>query len=103
MVTPDAEITDLSVNGVNARRPSKPRPSRPRAIEPSSGATRYFLAKGTNDDGIPAFDREVMTEGEVLVEALRLGITYYTVQEFRAVPDFSGSRPQLTKEAVAAK
>ena len=42
-------------------------------------------------------------EGEVLVEALRLGVTFYAVQEFRVVPDFSGRKPQLNKEAVKGR
>ena len=51
----------------------------------------------------PALDREVTSEGEALVEALRLGVTYYEVQEFRVVPDFAGRKPQLNKEAVNGK
>jgi len=44
-----------------------------------------------------------VSEGEALVEALRLGVTYYAVQEFRPVPDFAGRRPQLKKEAIRSK
>jgi hypothetical protein len=43
------------------------------------------------------------SEGEALVEALRSGVTYYVIQEFRVIPDFAGRRPQLTKEAVRGK
>ena len=43
------------------------------------------------------------SEGEALVEALRLGVTYYEIQEFRVVPDFAGRKPQLSKEAVNGK
>ena len=42
-------------------------------------------------------------EGEALVEGLRLGVTFYMVQEFRAVPDFSGKKPLLNKEAVKGR
>ena len=81
------------------------RTRRPRATseEESSGNARYFLAKANATDGIPALDREVTSEGEALVEALRLGVTYYEVQEFRVVPDFAGRKPQLNKEAVNGK
>lgn len=64
---------------------------------------RYFLAKPNANGGSPALDRQVANEGEALVEALRLGVTYYAVQEFRVVPDFAGRRPQLRKEAVHSK
>ncbi len=43
------------------------------------------------------------SEGEALVEALRLGVTYYEIQEYRVVPDFSGRKPLLGKEAVNGK
>lgn len=51
----------------------------------------------------PTLDREVASEGEALVEALRLGVTYYAIEEFRVVPDFSGRRPQLKKESVPSE
>jgi hypothetical protein len=69
----------------------------------NSGNARYFLAKANGDGGGPAFDREVASEGEALVEALRLGVTFYEVQEFRVVPDFAGRKPQLNKEVVTGK
>ena len=59
--------------------------------------------KQTATESTPALDREVASEGEALVEALRLGVTYYAIQEFRVIPDFAGKRPQLNKEAVHGK
>ena len=66
------------------------------AGEEDSGWARYFLAKANGK-------REVATKGEALVDALRLGVTYYAIQEFRVIPDFAGRRPQLKKEAVRDK
>jgi hypothetical protein len=77
--------------------------SRTSSDEESNGGERYFLAKGNSNGGPPAPDRELANEGEALVEALRLGVTYYVVQEFRVVPDFSGRKPLLNKEAVKGK
>lgn len=79
---------------------TRTRRSRANAGEEDSGFARYFLAKAQGDGDIPTLDREVATEGEALVEALRLGVTYYAIQEFRVIPDFAGRRPQLKKEAV---
>ena len=81
------------------------RTRRPRASsdEENNGNARYFLAKANGNDGTLAFDREVASEGEALVEALRLGVTYYEIQEYRVVPDFSGRKPLLGKEAVNGK
>ena len=83
--------------------PTRTRRSRTNSDEESSGNARYFLAKANGNDGTLAFDREVASEGEALVEALRLGVTYYEIQEYRVVPDFSGRKPLLGKEAVNSK
>jgi len=83
--------------------PTRTRRARANTDEQANGCARYFLAKPNSDGGIPALDREVASEGEALVEALRLGVTYYAVQEFRVIPDFAGKRPQLNKEAVHGK
>jgi len=82
---------------------TRTRRSRTNSDEEANGNARYFLAKANGANGTPALDREVTSEGEALVEALRLGVTYYEVQEFRVVPDFAGRKPQLNKEAVNGK
>ena len=82
---------------------ARTRRSRASSDEESNGNARYFLAKANGNGGSPALDREMASEGEALVEALRLGVTYYEVHEFRVVPDFSGRKPQLNKEAVKGK
>lgn len=89
----------------SAEKPAT-RARRPRAngTEEESSFTRYFLAKANRDDGsMPALDRELASEGEALVEALRSGVTFYAIQEFRVIPDFASRRPQLQKEAVHGK
>jgi len=87
-----------------AEKPTtRTRRARANADEESNGCARYFLAKANSDGGPPALDREVASEGEALVEALRLGVTYYAIQEFRVIPDFAGRRPQLKKEFVHGK
>ena len=83
--------------------PTRTRRSRTNSDDESSGNARYFLAKANGNGGTLAFDREVASEGEALVEALRLGVTYYEIQEYRVVPDFSGRKPLLGKEAVSGK
>ena len=82
---------------------TRTRRSRTSSDEESNGNARYFLAKTNGTDGILALDREVASEGEALVEALRLGVTFYAVQEYLVVPDFTGRKPLLNKEAVKGK
>lgn len=89
--------------GANDKAVTRMRRSRTTADEETDGNTRYFLAGANGAGRQPALDRELASEGEALVEALRLGVSFYAVQEFRAVADFSGRKPQLNKEAVIAK
>jgi hypothetical protein len=70
--------------------------------EPILGA-RFFLPKSGNGGHAPELGRELPTEGEARVEALKLGVTYYSVQEWRPVADFAGKNPELKREAVPRK
>ena len=97
--TPKGSRTDSGADKptTRARRPHSNRD------EEASSFTRYFLAKEPSDGKTPALGREMGSEGEALVEALRSGVTYYAIQEFRVIPDFAGRRPQLQKEAIPRK
>ena len=87
----------------DATRPNiKPsRRPRPLATDEESGTgTRFFLPKtGTNGNSFE-LGREVASEGEARVEALKLGVTYYALQEWRPVADFAGKNPELKREPV---
>ena len=104
MTTSTAEMVSAEAKATRANSTEKPitraRRNRTNAGEEDRDFARYFLAKAQGDGGIPTLDREVASEGEALVEALRLGVTYYAIQEFRVIPDFAGRRPQLLKEAI---
>lgn len=64
-----------------------------------SGA-RFFLAKTDMDGKSLELGRELSTEGEARVEALKNGVTYYSLQEWRPVPDLAGRNPELKRELV---
>ena len=106
-------MTSTATDTVSAARTTKTdsgtetttrtRRSRASSDEECNGSARYFLAEANGNNGSLAPGREVASEGEALVEALRLGVTFYAVQEFRVVPDFSGRKPQLNKEAVQGR
>lgn len=69
----------------------------------SPSGMRFFLPKsGTNGTALE-LGREFESEGEARVEALKLGLTYYGVQEWRPVADFAGRNPELRREAVTRK
>jgi hypothetical protein len=99
MANTAAEPTGAAKTNSNGDKPTRTRRPRANAEEESNGA-RYFLATSNANGGSPALDREVASEGEALVEALRLGVTYYAIHEYRVVPDFAAKVPQLKKEAV---
>ncbi len=102
MVNTAAEPTGAAKANSNGDKPTRIRRPRANAGEENNGA-RYFLAKTDVNGGTPALDRELASEGEALVEALRLGVTYYAIHEYRVVPDFAAKVPQLKKEAVHSK
>ncbi len=62
--------------------------------------TRFFLAKGGANGSTPVLDRELATEGEAKIEALKSGLNYYSVVEWRATADLAGKNPQVRSEAV---
>ncbi len=100
--TVPAAVSQTSTDGGTEKPTARTRRARTNGEE-NNGCARYFLAKANGNGSTPALEREVATEGDALVEALRLGVTYYAVQEFRVIPDLSGRRPQLKKEAVRGK
>jgi len=79
------------------------RRSRPTAGEESAAGTRFFLPKGSANADKLELGRELSSEGEARVEALKLGVTYYGVQEWRPVADLAGKNPELKREPVSRK
>lgn len=101
MTTALASPIEHRTGEVNSRPGMKaPRRSRAAPAEESSADTRYFLPKGDSTGEKLELGREVSSEGEARVEALKLGVTYYSVQEWRPVTDLAGKNPQLKREAV---
>ena len=107
MSTSTAEIVPTTkgnkTDGSTDKLINRTRRARASGTDEDSSSTRYFLGKANGDGSTPALDREVASEGEALVEALRSGVTYNAIQEFRVIPDFAARRPQLKKEAVRGK
>jgi hypothetical protein len=79
------------------------RRARPTGDEEMHLGSRFFLPKSGTGGHAVELGREVPTEGEARVEALKLGVTYYSLQEWRPVADFGGKNPELKREAVARK
>ena len=63
---------------------------------------RFFLAKPGGTHGVPEFGKEFLGEAEAMVESLKTGLSYFVVSEWRGIADFSGRKPQLSREAVRA-
>src|SRR5262245_21293761 len=89
VVTPKAEPG----KGTAARR-------KPARVPEVSPRPRYFLAKDSSSGSVPQFGKELANENEALIESVRSALTYFTVSEWKAVPDLSGRTPQIVKEPV---
>ena len=76
------------------RRRSTPQEQAP------TGSVRFFLAKAGANGTVPSLDREIATEGEAKIEALKTGLNYYSVIEWRATADFAGKNPQVRSEPI---
>jgi hypothetical protein len=106
----DLSAKDIRLNGaqppeqaINNAAPAKARGRKPQETEEPASHARFFLAKRDNAGPSPVLDRECTTEGEALVEALKGGGTYYRIEEYKPVADFSGKAPALLKEAVSRR
>jgi hypothetical protein len=96
---PDAKTSQIGNHpaGRGTRR------ARPAAEEEIVAGARFFLPKSGANGHPPELGRELPNEGEARVEALKMGVTYYSVQEWRPVADFAGKNPELKREAVPRK
>jgi len=97
-----------TITAATPEESSIPKPNKssrhPRAAEQESvPGSRFFLSKSGTDGAGLQFDRELSSEGEARVEALKASRTYFTVQEWRPVADFTGKNPELRREAIARK
>ena len=104
MSTMIASLPDEKTNQMNSRQTGKAsRRARPAGDEETVAGARFFLSKPGTTGHIPELGREFSNEGEARVEALKLGVTYYSLQEWRPVADFGGKNPELKRELVPRK
>lgn len=94
---------DKTIQASNRPAGKGTRRARPLGDEETVSGARFFLPKSGTGSHAPELGREFPTEGEARVEALKLGLTYYSLQEWRPVADFGGKNPELKREAVPRK
>jgi len=96
---PDERTSQTAIRptGKSARKP------RPAGEEEAISGARFFLPKSGATGHSPELGREFSSEGEARVEALKLGVNYYSLQEWRPVADFTGKNPELKREPVTKK
>ena len=97
MATGIAEVTGEAKPSQPASRPRRRAP----AAETDGAKPRFFLAREGKTGREPAFERELGSEAEVLVESLKSGRNFYVIYEYRSAADCSGKSPQIRKEAVS--
>jgi hypothetical protein len=104
MSTMTASLPDERTNQTAIRQTGKSaRKPRPAGQEDAVSVARFFLSKSGATGHSPELGREFSSEGEARVEALKLGVTYYTLQEWRPVADLTGKNPELKREPVTKK
>ena len=104
MATTLASPTEEKASQIDNRQDGKSsRRMRPVGEDEGSTGGRFFVPKGGANGEKLELGRELSSEGEARVEALKLGVTYYIVQEWRPVADFTGKNPELKRESVARK
>ena len=97
-----AGVTEAVGEGKDSQASRSSRGTRQPRIGHADGAEgqRYFLAKPGANHGTPEFSKELPGEAEAIVESLKTSLSYFVVSEWRGVADFSGRKPQLSREAV---
>ena len=100
----------ISPEAVPVKSNETPRSSSSSAVKRKSarspetnGSVRYFLARDGETGDLPQLGKEFSKENEVLLEAMRTGLNYFAVSEWKAIPDFTGKNPQIFKQAVVPK
>ena len=103
MATMVGPSPDQKTNETGSRPMGKKNRTRDVAGEEESATTvRFFLSKAGTGTSLE-LGPECATEGEARVEALKSGVTYYCVQEWRPIADCAGRNPELRREAVIRK
>jgi hypothetical protein len=99
-----ASVTEAIVEGKDPQARNAPRGTRNPRQGQANGAEgqRFFLAKHGGTSSVPELGRELPGEAEAMVESLKTGLSYLVVSEWRGVADFSGRKPQFSREAVRA-
>jgi hypothetical protein len=100
-----ASVTEAVGGEKESQARSTPRGTRKARQGQANGAEgqRFFLAKHGGTSSVPELGRELAGEAEAMVESLKTGMSYFAVSEWRGVADFSGRKPQLSREAATPK
>jgi len=100
ITSPAKELPDPPASHTTVRSARRVRPV---DEQESAVCSRFFLSKPDPNGSTFELGRELSTEGEARVEALKAGVTYYSVQEWRPIADLAGRNPELKREAVERK
>jgi hypothetical protein len=76
-------------------------PARRKKRSREDGNLRYFLPRTGSSPAKPELGQEMASEGEVLIEAFKSGQPFYTLTEWKAVPEVNGGNPVIVRQAIA--
>jgi hypothetical protein len=92
---------DATKTTIDSATETAGRNGRRRRWEMTSECVRYFLPKSGSSSARPELGQEMTTEGEALVDAFKSGQVFYTLVEWKAVPEINGNEPRIVKQALS--
>ena len=93
------ETKMASGNGAQGPASKEGSSRRKKKIQEEAGA-RYFLPKLGSSVRAPELGKEMASEGEALIEALKSGHPFFILKAFQAVAEQNGGYPVITKQPV---
>jgi hypothetical protein len=89
-----------TVNGAADQQPvAAPQARRKRNGSDPNVHVRYFLPKEGGSTNKPELGRELPTEGEALIAALKGGQPFFAVTTWTAIAEVNGGHPVIVKQA----
>ena len=89
------------VGGEPSSGKTEPAPARRKKRANEDGNLRYFLPRTGSSPAKPELGQEMASEGEALIEAFKSGQPFYTLTEWKAVPEVNGGNPVIVRQAIA--
>jgi hypothetical protein len=100
METKPAASSGAEASAVGRAASPAQAPRRKRNAPDADVNVRYFLPKDGSSSGRPELGRELPTEGDALIAALKGNQHFFAVTTWNAVAEVNGGNPVIVKQAL---